>query len=381
MVRKAFEVCVVGSLNMDTVHVCDSLARNGHFQAKHSSDPFPGGIGANHAMAIHRMSHARNQTPTSQGHDANLPFEVSVSIIGKVGGKDDHGKTLKDLLGRNNIHTQAVTTAKEQRTGIATIWLQEDNGQSRISNVPNANSQLLPADVESAWPASDTDLVVVSLEIPPVTASKAVTLARKHKVPVILNLTPEPEPNVLNDNELFVVDHLIMNDRDADKILALSPMDDNARRKKSLLQTRYSDAANRFHQKGASYVIITLGEMGALASYVVPEHEEGAGGQKLWFFGAQAPGGPQGGPRRVRDVTGASDAFVGAYAVEILRQLHDERATGQSGDISTALDMAIKAGGFSVGMEGGMEGCPWRDQIVGGDAFVAVNPFQRRRRG
>ena len=168
-----------------------------------------------------------------------------------------------------------------------------------------------------------------------------------------------------------------MNHRDADKILALPLMDDTFRRNKSTVQTRYSGAANRFHEKGASCVVITLGDMGAFASYVVPEREEGAGCQRLWFFGAQIPADPQGGAQR--DETGASDAFVGAYAVEILRRLHDERAISQSQAISTALDMGIKAGGFSVGVVGGMEGCPWRDQIVGGPAFTAVKPFRRSR--
>jgi ribokinase len=300
---------------------------------------------------------------------------VSISIIGKI-GQDSHGRAVKENLESNRINTQGVTTSRDQITGVATITLPKD-GRSAVHNVPNANSQLRPSDVESSWQPSDTHLVVVSLEILPRTASRAVALAREYKVPVILNLTPQPEPSVLDDNELFKVDHLIMNHRDADKILALSPMDDNTRRNKSTVQTRYSGAANRFHEKGASCVVITLGDMGAFASYVVPEREEGAGCQRLWFFGAQIPADPQGGAQR--DETGASDAFVGAYAVEILRRLHDERAISQSQAISTALDMGIKAGGFSVGVVGGMEGCPWRDQIVGGPAFTAVKPFRRSR--
>lgn len=382
MPRKNFEVCVVGSLNMDTVQFCDNQQPQepGHSQATGPSERFPGGIGANHAVAIHRMSHP-DPTATSQDHDANLPFDVSVSIIGKIGGQDSHGKILKEKLEGHHIRTQAVTTAKDQKTGKANITLQED-GNATIINIPNANSKLLPADVDSFWPASGTDLVVVSLEIPPRTASRAVTLAKKNKVPVILNLTPAPKPDLLGLSELFEVDHLIMNHKDADRILALPSIDDNARRKKTILQTRYSDAANRFHEKGAYCVVITLGEMGALASYVIPEPEDGAGGQKLWFFGAQIPVDPNGGPRRVsrkvKDLTGASDAFVGAYAVGILRQLHEERVTSQSRDISTALDMGIKAGGYSVGVVGGMEGCPWRDQVVG-VAFMAVKPFRRHR--
>ena len=373
MSRKTLGVCVVGSLNIDIVNF-GSQGR-GHAPATRPSETVPGGIGANHAMAVHRMSRPKNQKASSQGRDASLPFDVSISIIGKI-GQDSHGKAVKEKLESNRINTQGVTTSRDQITGVATITLPKD-GRSAVHNVPNANSQLRPSDVESSWQPSDTHLVVVSLEILPRTASRAVSLARECKGPVILNLTPQPEPSVLDDNELFRVDHLIMNHRDADKILALPLMDDTFRRNKSTVQTRYSGAANRFHEKGASCVVITLGDMGAFASYVVPEREEGAGCQRLWFFGAQIPADPQGGAQR--DETGASDAFVGAYAVEILRRLHDERAISQSQAISTALDMGIKAGGFSVGVVGGMEGCPWRDQIVGGPAFTAVKPFRRSR--
>ena len=365
------------SLNMDTVQFINTRTL-GHARAKRSNEVVPDGIGANHAMTVHQMSHSRNLTMTSQGHDAEFPFEVSVSIIGKI-GSDEHSKTLKEKLGSNGIIIWAVITAEGHLTGTANTTLPE-NRKSSVVNDPKANFQLLPVDVENHWQTSGSNLVVVSLEIPPKTASAAVGLAKKNKVLVILNLTPEPELNVLDDNKLFDVDHLIMNDRDEDKILALSPMDHNARRKKSILQTRYSDAANRLHEKGASCVVITLGEMGALASYVVPEDEEGAGGQELWVFGAQVPVSPEGGSQKLKDETGALDAFVGAYAVEVLRQLHEEGATSQSFDISSALDMGIKAGGFSVGVEGGMEGCPWRDQIVGGRAFNAVEPFPRRGR-
>lgn len=358
MVRKALGIPVVGSLNIDTVQFhSQTLGHHHHHQATKPDKVVPGGIGANHAMAVHRMSHPINQTATSQGRGANSPFGVSVSIIGKVGGQDSHGKTLRKKLESNHINIEAVKTVEDEITGTATVQLYDDR-RSAVHNVPNANSRLLPADVEDSLQAAGTDLVVVSLEILPETASRAVALARKHKLPVILNLTPEPEPKVLDDTELFKVDHLIMNHRDADKILALSPIDETTRRKRSIVQTRYSEAASRFHERGASCVVITLREMGALASYVIPEHEEGAGGQKLWFFGAQVPVDPQGGRQKVEDETGASDAFVGAYAVEILRQLHDERVASQSYDISSALDMGIKAGGFSVGVVGGMDGCP-----------------------
>ena len=361
---------------MDTVQF-RSIQRLGHSQSTRSDRKFPGGIGANHAVAVYRMSHPRPQTATSQGLDAKLPFEVSVSMIGKI-GPDTNGETVKQALVDHQINVQGVTTAKGQITGTASIQLYED-GQSAVQNVQNANSELQPSDVEYFWPTPNTDLVVVSLEIPPKTASRAVALAREKKVPVILNLTPEPDPILLDDNELFRVDHLIMNYRDADNILELPLIDDYNRRKSSTVQKRYSDAASRFHGKGASCVVITLGEMGALVSFVIPENEDGAGSKRTWSFGAQRPIETQ--ENAQRDETGASDAFVGAYAVEILRRLHNKIAISQSQAILNALEIGTKAGGYSVGVVGGMDGCPWRDQIVGGCAFAAVESSQGRRGG
>jgi len=81
--------------------------------------------------------------------------------------------------------------------------------------------------------------------------------------------------------------------------------------------------------------------------------------------------------------------------VEILRQLDDKRADRQldtraqrprdertanpSEYISAALNIGIKAGGFSVGEVGDMKGCPWRDQIVNVTSLKPVNPFRQNR--
>lgn len=368
MKDKPLGVYVVGSLNMDSVFSVPSLTSGTRNQGQGSFDELPGGIGANHAVAIHRMSHFKS-TP-QETNDTSFPFQVSVSIIGKIGDTDKYGATIKKELENNQVNIRAVGTAQGHRTGTAYVQI-DPKGLSQIINHPNANGELSPADIKAWLPASNIEMVVVSLEIPTDTACKAIEMARKQGVPVILNLTPQPTHELLGNSTLFHVDHLIMNDKDVDSILGLSPISDQARRDRFTLQKRYGEASTRFHTKGASCVVITLGDKGVLASHLDSPNDNGEKCRKLWLYDALQ------GPNGVKDSTCASDAFVGAYAVEILRQLHETHTTRLCRvDISSALDMGIRAGGFPVGVLGSMDGCPWRDHIVGHTAgpFMPV-PF------
>lgn len=88
-----------------------------------------------------------------------------------------------------------------------------------------------------------------------------------------------------------------------------------------------------------------------------------------------------------KDETGASDAFIGAYAVEILRQMgrgsvDDEglelSAFGSSScslNIPAALEFATKAGGFVVGKLGSAPVMPWRDELLSsGLSWLTITP-------
>jgi ribokinase len=368
---KSLGVYVVGSLNMDFVVFVPDGSLEGHQQATSPGRKLPGGVGANQAVAIYRMSRLKGQT-TTPGIDSpsGFPFELSVSIVGKVGDNDTYGRTIKAELENGHINTQAVEIAKGCDTGFAHISV-PPNGVSQINYQPNANHQLLPSDVKKSWPSFGIDMVVVQLEILPDTACAVVELAAQHRVPVVLNLTPRPKPELLGKDMLFNVDHLIMNNEDADAILRLPAMSQDGRRDRFILQKRYGEAASRFHILGASCVVITLGDMGVLASYHEPMQNEGERSRKLFFFDAQV------GLGGVKDDTGASDAFVGAYAVEILKQLHQDSSMGpRRHDVAAAVDVGIRAGGFSVGKIGAMDGLPWRDDVIGSGAqrFKAAIP-------
>jgi len=106
----------------------------------------------------------------------------------------------------------------------------------------------------------------------------------------------------------------------------------------------------------------------AIASYLEPKDTRGLRSQKILILGAKE------GPNPLRDETGASDAFIGTYAVEILRQ---SRSASGILDIGAAVELGIKAGGLAVASLGSMNSIPWRDDIYAPDrTFTAVSHFE-----
>ena len=138
---KSLSVCVVGSLNMDFVVFVPDASLEGHKQATSPGRKLPGGVGTNQAVAIYRMGNLKGET-TAPGIDGSseFPFELTVSIIGKVGDNDTYGRTIKTELENGHINTQAVETAKGCDTGFAHISV-PPNGLSQINYQPNANHQ------------------------------------------------------------------------------------------------------------------------------------------------------------------------------------------------------------------------------------------------
>ncbi|KAF4970176.1 hypothetical protein FSARC_2773 [Fusarium sarcochroum] len=135
------------------------------------------------------------------------------------------------------------------------------------------------------------------------------------------------------------------------------------------IQKRYSPDCDHFHQLGAQCVVITLGHRGVLASYLEPPDVNGNQGQRTFFCPAKKKE-----PQPV-DETGASDAFIGAYAVEIVRQMTTRGSATL--DIGAAIEHGIKAGGLTTGKFGSFLAIPWRPEWDGEDVqWLTANPFQ-----
>jgi ribokinase len=147
--------------------------------------------------------------------------------------------------------------------------------------------RLSPGDVEAAAGAIvDADALLLQLESPLETVTRAAEVAHGHGVPVILNPAPaRPLPDAL----LALVDVLIPNESET-ALLSDRPVDD---------QAQAEAAAAALLELGVGTVILTLGERGALLA-------QRGGATHVPAFNV-AP----------VDTTAAGDAFVGGFAVAL----------------------------------------------------------------
>jgi ribokinase len=125
---------VVGSINVDLVARVRTLPRAGETLAATAFDRFPGGKGANQAVAAARLG-------------------AQVTMVGAVG---DDGLSDEALAG---LRAERVELQVERRatTGIALI-LVADDGENQIVVVPGANAEVTPVSPGGA--------VLCQLEVP-----------------------------------------------------------------------------------------------------------------------------------------------------------------------------------------------------------------------
>lgn len=256
----AGHIVVVGSLNMDLVVRSPRHPQPGETLLGTEFHTFPGGKGANQAVAAARLG-------------------GQVKMIGRVGA-DAFGDALIQTLSQDGVDTRHIARLQDAPTGVALITV-DAAGQNTIVVVPGANGELSPPDLLAAESAFESaSVVVMQLEIPLLTVAYAADLARRHGACVVLN----PAPAQPLGTTLKQVDVLIPNQPEAALLTGAA----SAR-----------DAAKRLRASGVRSVIVTLGEDGVL---VVEGETE-----------THLP------PHRVSvvDTTAAGDAFVGAFAVAL----------------------------------------------------------------
>ena len=178
------KVLVVGSINMDLVVEAGKFSAPGETLLGQRFSMFPGGKGANQAVAARRLG-------------------AQVAMIGCVGG-DAFGRELLGLLEKEGIDTRFVRTADAISTGVAAITVSQ--AENSIVVVPGANHALSPADIEAAESAFvEADLVLCQLEIPLDAVEAAARLAENHGKPFILNPAPAmPLPETLRTRAALV---------------------------------------------------------------------------------------------------------------------------------------------------------------------------------
>lgn len=259
-------VTVVGSLNMDLVICAPRIPQRGETIIGSDFRTLPGGKGANQAVAAARLG-------------------AQVSMVGRV-GDDAFAVSLLGNLAASGVDYTHVFRDSGAATGVALIVVDEA-GDNSLVVASGANMRLSPDDVDAARSAiAAADVLLLQLESPLESVSRAAQVARAHGVRVILNPAPaRPLPADL----LALVDVLIPNESET-ALLTGMPVKD---------QIEAEAAAAALREMGVETVILTLGERGALLA--------GAGEGRLFPAFRVTP----------VDTTAAGDAFVGGLAVAL----------------------------------------------------------------
>ncbi|KAK1047475.1 hypothetical protein LTR33_014966 [Friedmanniomyces endolithicus] len=256
-------------------------------------------------------------------------------------GDDAYGKTLLKKLEDHEIDTTGVHTFEGAQSGTCVVIVEKDTGESRNLGILGANGQYEPHEPErieclagkAGKNGTKPDLIVTHLAVPRETVEQILETASNAGVDTILN----PSAPLYLVSEVYpAVTHLIMNESEA-AILTPKPYEAFKDPK-----TR-EECAKHFIDLGAKNVIITLGEKGA---YYRTES-----GQKGHVAAEKNV--------RVRDTTGAGDSFIGAYAVDYVRQKH----RGEKFDIVQAITFASKAAARTIEAIGAQESLPWADEM------------------
>lgn len=305
------KILVVGSSNTDLIIKVPEIPRPGETLLGGKFMTFPGGKGANQAVAAARAG-------------GDVIFIASV-------GEDNYGLNSIKEYKLDNINTENIKICKGVPSGIAMITI-SDSGENAITVASGANERLLPDDLDEAEEAFDeADFMVIQLETPLETVEKAVCLCGEFKTSVILNPAPAA---ALSDVILSGVHIITPNETEAESLTGIKV--DNVEDAEK--------AAQVLHQRGVGTVIITMGSAGAFVS------DKASGLTKL-IAGFRVT---------AEDTTAAGDVFNGQLAVALSEGL----------SLEEAIRMAHAAAALSVQKLGAQSSIPRREET---DYFLEQN--------
>ncbi|MEO6653924.1 MAG: ribokinase [Ilumatobacteraceae bacterium] len=158
-----FDVCVVGSANLDVVVTAARHPHPGETILGTGYHEHAGGKGLNQAVAAARSG-------------------ATVAFVGAL-GTDAAGGRLREILGGDSIDASDVTEV-DGPTGRAVIVVADD-GENSIVVVPGAN-----ATVGVAGTLPDSAVVLCQLEIPLDTVASALEIAHERGSIIVLNPAP-----------------------------------------------------------------------------------------------------------------------------------------------------------------------------------------------
>jgi ribokinase len=293
----------LGGINMDLVTFADRLPADGETVVGSQFVTYPGGKGANQAVASSRMG-ARS------------------AMVGRV-GDDMFGPQLVDLLQSALVETYSVGVSSGVSSGIAVISVGE-GGQNRIVQVLGANDTCGEAEfdaVTALLPESAALLLQLEVSVP--LSVRVAELAASRGVTVILDPGPvRPVPAEFYPN----VSVITPNETEAEALVGhpVSDVDSAA------------SAARELLSRGVGAAVIKLGPLGAYWA-----NERGSGHFQSF-------------PVDAVDTVAAGDAFNGALAV----------ALAEGHPFPEAVRWGCAAGALAVTRVGAQDSMPERDAVI-----------------
>ena len=232
----------------------------------------PGGKGSNQAVAAGKSG-------------------ANVNFISKI-GNDSYGKMSQRIYHEANVGTKNLFITDKKSTGVAAILLDKETGDNAISVIPGAAGTITIADINRAEEEiKNASFFLTQLECPMEIVIHALKIAKKYNVTTILN--PAPAAKINKDIFPFI-DYFTPNETEASFYVngEIKSKEDAKNSSKILLDL------------GIKNVVITLGSEGVYfenkdESYYIPSLSLGD---------------------RVKDTSGAGDAFNGAFATALCEE-------------------------------------------------------------
>lgn len=295
-------VVVLGGINMDLVTVSPRFPEAGETVVGSRFLTYPGGKGANQAVAAARMG-------------------AATLMVGRV-GDDVFGPQLTNAMAASGVDVSGVAVEPGISSGLAVINI-DGSSQNRIIQILGANDTCGQAEsqrVMDAIPGASVLLLQleVSIELSLAVAQRATALGKT----VVLDPGPvRPLPQ-----EFYSCCHLITPNETEAQALVGFPVTD---------LPSAARAAQLLVELGVHGVIIKLGALGAyFATREVGEHIPPIAVEAV-------------------DSVAAGDAFNGALAASL--------AGGE--DIDTALRVATAAGALAVTKFGAQDSMPTKKEV------------------
>jgi len=293
-------ISVLGVFVADLCFIANAIPEKGQTILGSQHIVGPGGKGSNQAIAAAKLN-------------------GSVNFITKI-GKDKNGEMALTIYNELGMNTASIIQDEKYSTGVAGIMVNEKTGDNAINIVPGAAGTLISDDIDRNLNFIEkAQIFLTQLETPYDVTRYALKKAKEKGLVTILNPAPACE---IEDDDFQLIDFFTPNETEAEFYL----------NKKIETEKDIKSASEQFLKKGIKNVVMTLGEKGC---YFANEKEN-------FFINAFKLKEP------VLDTTGAGDAFNGALAVGLSKDL----------DLEEALKFANKVAAISTTKQGAAASMP-----------------------